>query len=76
MLDSYNILIVKLFNNAEGASRYLRDIGENRETVLKEMAQSTYRLMIISEDNFGTLTERKELIPYYLFYLKHYLNQE
>jgi tetratricopeptide (TPR) repeat protein len=76
MLDSYNILIVKLFNNAEGASRYLRDIGENRETILKEMAQSTYRLMIISEDNFGTLKEGKELIPYYLFYLKHYLNQE
>ena len=76
MLDSYNILIVKLFNNAEGASRYLQDIVENRETVLKQMVQSTYRLMIISEDNFGTLTERKELIPYYLFYQKHYLNQE
>jgi tetratricopeptide (TPR) repeat protein len=76
MLDSYNILIVKLFNNAEGASRYLEDIVENSETVLKEMTQSTYRLMIISEDNFGTLTEGKELIPYYLFYQKHYLNQE
>ncbi len=76
MLDSYNILIVKLFNNAEGASRYLLDIVENQETVLKEMVQSTYRLMIISEDNFGTLTERKELIPYYLFYQNHYLNQE
>jgi len=76
MLDSYNILIVRLFNNAEGASMYLRDIEDNRETVLKEMVQSQYRMMIISEDNFGTLTERKELIPYYLFYLKHYLNQE
>jgi hypothetical protein len=31
--------------------------------------------MIISLDNFGTLSERKELTPYYLFYLKHYLNQ-
>ncbi|RLD69486.1 MAG: hypothetical protein DRI98_10400, partial [Bacteroidetes bacterium] len=76
MLDSYNTLVVKLFNNAEGASRYLRDIEENRDTVLQEIPPSLYRMMIISEANFVTLTERKELTPYYLFYLKHYLKQE
>ncbi len=76
MLDSYNTLVVKLFNNAEGASRYLRDIEENRDTVLQEIPPSLYRMMIISEANFRTLTERKELTPYYLFYLKHYLKQE
>jgi len=75
MLDSYNTLIVKLFNNAEGAERYLRDIEANRDTILAELSPSQYRMMIISLDNFGTLSERKELTPYYLFYLKHYLNQ-
>jgi len=76
MLDSYNTLVVKLFNNAEGASRYLRDIEENRDTVLQDIPPSLYRMMIISEANFVRLTERKELTPYYLFYLKHYLKQE
>lgn len=76
MNDSYNILIVRLFNNAEGASRYLQDIRENRDTIVKGLEQSQYRMMIISLDNFGTLTERKELTPYYLFYRERYLNQE
>jgi len=75
MSDSFSALTVKVFNNAEGAARYLRDIEENRDTILAGMTQSQYRMMIISLDNFGTLSERKELTPYYLFYLKHYLNQ-
>jgi tetratricopeptide (TPR) repeat protein len=76
MLDSYNILIVKLFNNFESAFRYLADIEANRESVLSGLSPSQYRMMIISPDNFGILSERKELTPYYLFYQKHYLNQE
>lgn len=76
MLDSYNILLVKLFNNFESAFRYLGDIEANRESVLSGLSPSQYRMMIISPDNFGILSERKELTPYYLFYQKHYLNQE
>ncbi|MCD4711043.1 MAG: tetratricopeptide repeat protein [Bacteroidales bacterium] len=76
MVDSYNMLIVKLFINAEAASRYLRDIRENRDSILAGIAPSQYRMMIISRDNFEVLLERKELTPYYLFYLKHYLMQE
>jgi len=76
MADSYNILIVKLFNNAEGASRYLRDIELNHDTILREMEESQYRIMIISLDNFGILSERREITPYYLFYLNSYFNQE
>jgi hypothetical protein len=76
MNDSYNALIVRLFNNAEGASRYLQDIDRNRETILRGLEPAHYRMMIISLDNFGTLSERKELVPYYLFYLNRYLNQE
>ena len=76
MLDSYNILVVKLFNNFESAFRYLEDIEENRESILAGLVPSQYRMMIISPDNYGILTERKELTPYYLFYRKHYFNQE
>ena len=76
MLDSYNLLVVRLFNNAEGASRYLRDIEANRDTILLELTPSMYRMMIISQDNIATLYESKELTPYYLFYRKHYLKQE
>ena len=35
-----------------------------------------YRIMIISRDNFEVLSEQKEVTPYYLFYQKHYLEQE
>jgi tetratricopeptide (TPR) repeat protein len=76
MLDSYNLLIVKLFNSFESASRYLLDIEENRDSILSGISPSQYRMMLISLDNFGILSERKELTPYYLFYQKHYLNQE
>lgn len=76
MNDSYNVLIVQLFNNAEGASRYMEDIRRNRDNILQGLNQSQYRMMIISLDNFGTLTERKELTPYYLFFENRYLKQE
>jgi hypothetical protein len=76
MNDSYNTLIVRLFNAAEGASRYLRDIEQNSDTILRGLDPSQYRMMTISLDNFEILSERKELIPYYLFYLNRYLNQE
>jgi hypothetical protein len=74
--DSYNILIVKQFNNAEGASRYLSDIERNSSTLVRGVLPAQYRMMIISRENFETLQERKELIPYYLFYQNRYLNQE
>ncbi len=73
MLDSYHSLVVSRFNNAEGASRYLQDILLNGESVLGQLERSQYRIMIISGDNFEVLSERKELVPYYLFYQKHYL---
>jgi hypothetical protein len=76
MADSYNMLVVKLFNNAEGASRYLQDIKDNSDEILSGIAPAQYRMMIISRDNLGILLERKELTPYYLFYLQHYTGQE
>ena len=76
MTDSFNALVVSRFNNAQGASRYLRDIQQNSGTILSGIEASQYRLMIISRDNYQILSEDKELIPYYLFYMKHYLLQE
>jgi len=76
MTDSYQVLLVKLFLNAEAASRYLKDIARNRETILSGLDPSQYRLMIISRDNYGILSERKALVPYHLFFQNHYNPQE
>ena len=57
-------------------SRYLQVIEENRETILAGIDPSKYRMMIISLDNFGILSEQKAFNPYYLFYLNHYINKE
>jgi hypothetical protein len=74
--DGYNMLVVKSFTNAEGASRYLRVIRENSSQVLAGISPDHYRMMVISLDNLATLSRQKVHNPYYLFYLKHYLNQE
>lgn len=76
MTDSYNVLAVKIFNNQEAAERYLGVMEEKRTEILGEIDASMYRMMIISEPNFGTLTGEKQITPYYLFYRNHYLNQE
>jgi TolA-binding protein len=76
LTDSYNMLVVRLFNNAEGATRYLQVIEENSQEIMGEIAPSSYRMMIISTDNFNILSEEKEFNPYFLFYLKYYQNQE
>jgi len=76
LTDGYNMLVVQLFTNADGATRYMEVIRENRFQILEGVAESNVRMMIISSDNFATLSEEKIHNPYYLFYLKHYLNQE
>jgi len=76
MTDSYEVLLVKLFLNAEAATRYLIDIERNSDVILSGVASSQYRMMIISSDNFGILSKRKELVPYFLFFQKHYNPQE
>jgi len=69
-------LAVKTFNGADGAMRYLEVIRENRDAIVPGIDSSKYRMMIISLDNFGILSEQKAFNPYYLFYLNHYINQE
>lgn len=74
--DSYNMLAVSTFINADGANRYLEAIEGAREEILGEIPANRYKFMIISQENFDVLVSEKEYNPYYLFYLNHYLNQE
>jgi len=74
--DSYNLLYVSVFNGVEGAFRYLDLIRENSQEILGPIDPASYRMMIISSGNFEILSEEKVFNPYYLYYLKHYLNQE
>jgi TolA-binding protein len=76
LTDSYNLLFVSLFNNADGAARYLQVIQENSQEIMGEIDPVKYRMMIISTENFEILSNEKEFNPYYLYYLKHYQNQE
>ncbi len=74
--DGYKMIVVQLFTNADGASRYLDVIRENSSTILAGIPETNFRMMIISLDNYAVLSREKVQNPYYLFYLNHYLNQE
>ncbi|MEN8229010.1 MAG: tetratricopeptide repeat protein [Bacteroidota bacterium] len=76
LTDSYNMLMVRIFTNAEGAERYLQVIEENRDAIFSGIQASQYRMMLISSDNFEILSTEKVYNPYYLFYLNHYINKE
>jgi tetratricopeptide (TPR) repeat protein len=74
--DSYNMLAVKTFINADGANRYLEVLKENLGEILGDIAPGRYRLMIIGMKNFDVLVAEQQHNPYYLFYQKYYLEQE
>ncbi len=76
LTDSYSMIAVKTFINSEGAKRYREVIEANKVEIFGEIPESKYRMMIISSENFGVLFSEKEFNPYYLFYQKHYQNQE
>jgi tetratricopeptide (TPR) repeat protein len=76
LTDGYSLLVVKSFTNAGSATRYLEVIGSNSAQILAGIPGERFRMMIISVDNYSILASQKVHNPYYLFYLKHYLNQE
>ena len=76
LVDGYNMLVVRTFNDAEGANRYLEVIRNNSWEILADIPATQFRMMIISEDNYQTLSQQRMQNPYYLFYRKYYLNQE
>jgi tetratricopeptide (TPR) repeat protein len=74
--DGYNMLVVKTFNSAMAARRYMEAVTRSRDTILAGVPSGHYKLMIISLDNFVILSEQKVHNPYYLFYRKYYENQD
>ncbi len=76
LTDAYNLVYVSLFNNAEGAIRYLRVMEQNVQEIVDTIPPAKYSMLVISRDNFETLVEEKEFTPYELFYQNHYQNRE
>ena len=76
LTDGFNMLVVRTFNNARAAERYLQVISENSSLILAGIGADRYRMMVISADNYQILAAEKVHNPYYLFYRKHYMNAE
>jgi hypothetical protein len=76
LTDGYNMLVVERFTNAESALRYLEVISENSDQILEGIPLDRYRMMVISVDNFTLLAGQQVHNPYFLFFRKHYLNEE
>jgi len=76
LVDGYGMLVVRTFLNAAAAGRYMESVERNSDAIFGEIDAGSYRLMLISVDNYNVLDEQKVQNPYYLFYRKHYLNQE
>jgi tetratricopeptide (TPR) repeat protein len=76
LTDGYNMLVVKAFNNSASAFRYMEAVSGNTSVILPGIPEGRYRMMLISLDNYHSLQAEKKQNPYYLFYLKYYLNQE
>ena len=74
--DGYQMIVVQLFTNADGAGRYLDVIRDNLSQIVAGIPETNYRMMIISLDNYSVLSREKVHNPYYLFYLNHYLNPD
>ncbi|MEZ5069478.1 MAG: tetratricopeptide repeat protein [Bacteroidales bacterium] len=70
--DASQVLVVKLFNNARTATRYLDAIRGAGDQVVKNLEPSLYRMMVISRDNLEILSRDKHQEPYFLFYQNQY----
>jgi len=68
----YNLIIVRGLADLDAVNRYATRVREDYSVVLGEIPVSGYTICTISEMNLTTLTSRKEMVPYLLFYSKHY----
>ncbi len=71
--SDYNILKVQEFADFEGVSRYASKVGEDIQLILGEIPGDSYKLVLISQQNYQSLLRTKEFVPYLLFYRKFYL---
>ncbi|PID93369.1 MAG: hypothetical protein CSA96_00060 [Bacteroidetes bacterium] len=70
------VIVVKLFNNADGAMRYLASIREQAALIVSDAPPEAIQMMVISRDNLEILNKEKLIQPYYLFFRDHYLTQD
>jgi tetratricopeptide (TPR) repeat protein len=71
-LTDYNLLTVTGFAGFEGVSRYAARIREDIVEVMGEIPGEAYEVVLISDENYATLLEAKEFVPYLLFYRQNY----
>ncbi len=70
--SDYNILKVQEFADYEGVSRYATKVSEDIQLILGEISEDSYELVLISQQNYQSLLQTKEFVPYLLFYRKFY----
>ncbi len=68
----YNLIFVTGFSGFEGVSRYAASVREKIDEVMDGIPGETYEIVLISEENYKTLLQTKEFVPYLLFYRQNY----
>lgn len=71
---NYNILIVREFSDNEGVARYANRVKNDILQIMGEIPPENYEVLLISEENYNTLLEQREFVPYLLFHKENYGN--
>lgn len=74
--SDYNLLMVHDFADYEGVSRYATRVAQDVPDILGEISPDSYKLVLISEENYRSLLEAKEFVPYFLFYQRVYTGEQ
>lgn len=70
---NFHLITVKKFEGKEKASNYFNALNENG-MVFENMEETDYRQFIISQENYKTFYEDKDVAKYLKFYTKYYEN--
>lgn len=70
--DEHDCMVVSGFRNKEEAMRYFQTAVDNRK-LFRSLRNVDYRNFIISDSNFDTMCEKKEIEQYLQFFKKYYL---
>ncbi|MFZ5941450.1 MAG: tetratricopeptide repeat protein [Bacteroidota bacterium] len=70
--NQYNLIVVKAFNNFQGASRYAGQVRESLTEIMGEIPATEYFLLPVSGTNYNKLIQSKDLKPYLIFFESNY----